>query len=226
VSLPALSVIVPVMNAARFMAEGLQSVVDQDYPDLDLIVVYGTSTDRTREIAESFEAARVLEQEGVGLSAAWNTGIAAARGELVAFLDSDDIWVPGSLVRRVAHLAARSEADYSIGMVEFFLEPGYEIPVGFKAQLLEGPRLSPIPGTFIGRKTVLDALGGFDTGLKLAGDVDFFARLKDREVPRVDFPELVLRKRVHDTNLSNDAKVNNRELLSLLRQSIRRQRSA
>lgn len=224
-SLPTLSVIVPVKNAARFMAEGLQSVVDQDYPNLDLIVVHGPSEDRTLEIAKSFDAARVIEQEGVGLSAAWNSGIAAARGEFIAFLDSDDIWVPGSLIRRAAQLATQSDAGYNIGMVEFFLEPGYDIPVGFKQQLLDRAILSPIPGTFLGRRHVLEALGGFDTSLKLAGDVDFFARLKDREVPRVDFPELILRKRVHDTNLSNDAKFNNRELLSLLRQSIQRQRS-
>ena len=222
--LPSLSIIVPVKNAARFMAVGLQSVVDQDYPGLDLIVVCAPSSDQTLEIAESFESARVMEQEGIGLSAAWNTGIKAARGEFIAFLDSDDICVPGSLQRRAAQLSAQDVADYSIGKVAFFLEPGEDIPAGFKAQLLEGDRLSPIPGTFLGRKTMIESVGGFDTNLKLAGDVDFFARLKDREIPRIDYLELVLRKRVHDSNLSNDAKINNAELLSLLRQSIERQR--
>jgi glycosyltransferase involved in cell wall biosynthesis len=219
-----LTIIVPVKNAERFMASGLQSILDQDYPAMDLIVVYGPSSDRTVEIARSFDDAKVLEQEGKGLSAAWNTGIKHARGEFVAFLDSDDIWLPGTLRARVAQLAAHPEADYSIAKVEFFLEQGEAIPAGFKTQLLEGERLSPIPGTFLARKPLFDRVGGFDTTLELAGDVDFFARLKDQGIPLTVFPELVLRKRVHSGNLSSNAKVNNAELLTLLRQSIKRQR--
>jgi glycosyltransferase involved in cell wall biosynthesis len=222
--MPLITIIVPVKNAGRFMAQGLQSVIDQDYPAKDLIVVYGPSSDRTLEIARSFENTRVLEQKGKGLSDAWNTGIAEARGEFIAFLDSDDIWVPGSLRRRVEQLMAQSEADYSIAKAEFFLEEGKDIPVGFKPQLLQGEWLSPIPGTFLARRTLFEQVGSFDTTLALAGDVDFFARLKDQEIPMTVFPELVLRKRVHDANLSSNAEVNNAELLTLLRQSITRQR--
>lgn len=223
--LPMVTVIVPVRNGDRFLAAALESIRAQHYPALDLVVVDGGSVDRSREIARSFPEARLLPQAGRGLSDAWNTGIRAAHGELVAFLDSDDLWVRDMLALRVRALLEREEVLGSTAKARFFLEPGEAVPAGFKRELLDVDSHAPIPGTFLARRQLFDRVGLFDVGLRIAADVDLFARIKDRGAPMIQLPELVLRKRVHDANLSSDAAHNNRELLGVLRRSIARQRA-
>ena len=89
------SVIMPVFNAERFVAQALASVAAQTYSPVELLVVDGGSTDGTEALVQAYAAAhgpvRWLRQTGSGLAAAWNSGLAAATGEWVAFLDSDDL---------------------------------------------------------------------------------------------------------------------------------------
>ncbi len=220
--LPRITVVIPVKNGAGYLSSAIDSVITQGYPDLELIVVDGKSTDGSRDIALARKDVCLLDQGGAGLGDAWNTGIRAATGELVAFLDSDDVWEPDTLVDRVTQMPANSEMQ--IARVRFFLEPGHEIPRGFKPGLLNGDRLAPIPGTLLARRRLFDHVGLFDTGLKIAADVDWFARAKDADTSTDVFDSLVLQKRIHGRNLAADAQVNNKELLALLRHSIARQK--
>lgn len=112
--LPLVSVIMPAYNAQDFIREAICSVLEQDYPRLELIVVNDGSTDQTAQEARVFgERVRVLEKENGGAAAARNHGISAAQGELVAFLDADDIWLPGKLSAQVGYLMKHPE----VGMV-------------------------------------------------------------------------------------------------------------
>lgn len=223
--LPKLSTIIPVKNGARFLAGAIESVLDQHYPHLELIVVDGGSTDGSVEIARGYPGLRVVTQSGSGLGDAWNTGIETARGELLSFLDSDDFWAPDTLVARVEHLLAAPEARYGIAKTRFFLTEGAAVPKGFKPALLDAERVTPIPGTLLAHRDVFERVGGFSTQLRIAADVDWFARVKDAGMGAAVFDRLVLHKRVHEQNLSSGAEVNTRELLQALRASVKRQRS-
>lgn len=220
------SVIIAVKDGARYLLAAIDSVFAQDHPALELIVVDGGSTDGSREIALSCDGVRVLGQNGSGLADAWNTGIAAASGDYVAFLDSDDAWEPDVMTDRVRALSGDPGARMQTGRVRFFLEPGHRLPPGFKPELMDADRVAPIPGTLLAERALFDDVGGFDTRLKIAADVDWFARAKDAGVPTSVFDRLVLHKRIHGGNLAGDAKVNNTELLSLLRASLARQANA
>ncbi|MBM4035209.1 MAG: glycosyltransferase [Planctomycetes bacterium] len=109
--LPRVSVIIPAFNAERYLRETLQSVLAQTYRDLEVIVVDDGSTDGTAALAETFASevaqasrlcpVRVIRQANAGPSAARNRGIREARGELIAFLDSDDLWLPDKLAEQV-----------------------------------------------------------------------------------------------------------------------------
>jgi glycosyltransferase involved in cell wall biosynthesis len=99
---PLVSVIIPTYNRGWIVQEAIDSVLDQDFRDFELIVVDDGSDDNTREILRAYgKTITVLHQSNRGVSAARNRGIAEAAGRLIAFLDSDDLWLPGKLTTQV-----------------------------------------------------------------------------------------------------------------------------
>ncbi|HNJ35797.1 MAG TPA: glycosyltransferase [Leptospiraceae bacterium] len=112
---PLVSVVMPSFNHARYILESIQSVLAQDFSDFELIVVDDASTDNTREVLESIgdDRVRFRINEHTGLPAITrNTGIAMARGEMVAFLDSDDLWEKNKLSSQLEMLRAHPECGF------------------------------------------------------------------------------------------------------------------
>ncbi len=125
---PRVSVICPFLDAEAFIAESLDSVLAQDFDDFELILVDDGSRDSSRAIAQSRAArlpgrAAVLSHPGHanrGISASRSLGLAAARGDYIAFLDADDVWLPGKLGEQVALLDAHPEAAMACGVVTYW----------------------------------------------------------------------------------------------------------
>jgi glycosyltransferase involved in cell wall biosynthesis len=221
---PLVSVIIAVKNGERFLASAINSVLEQDYRPIEMIVVDGQSTDKTAQIAQSFAQVRYIQQVNKGVSDAYNVGIDAAKGELVAFLSHDDQWTPDKLSAQVNYLIDHPKIQYTIAKVKFFLEPGHSPPSGFRKELLENCHIGRIMETLVVRKSLFDVIGKFRTDLTTAEDVDWYARANDQGIPMSIIPKVLLHKRVHDTNLSLYTLENNRNLLKALRQSIKRKR--
>jgi glycosyltransferase involved in cell wall biosynthesis len=215
------SVIIAVKNGERYLAEAIESIRAQTYKQREIVVIDGASTDRSFEIASSYDQVRCLRQRGDGLAGAWNEGIEASSGELIAFLDSDDRWLPAKLEAQVRLLAARPELAGAIGRVRFFLEPGMSRPSTFKRELLESDHVANMPGALLVRRSVFERIGHFCPANSITTDIDWFARL---ELGLVD--EVVIEKRVHDSHLYLcDEKGYQRGLLRALRDSVRRQQT-
>lgn len=121
---PAVSVVIPVFNRRQHLEEAVGSVEAQTFASWELIVVDDGSTDDTAEALGSIAGRghRVLRRANGGCGAARNTGIAAARGRFVAFLDSDDLWPAGKLERQVAVLEAEPGVDHVFGVQEYFTD--------------------------------------------------------------------------------------------------------
>jgi glycosyltransferase involved in cell wall biosynthesis len=109
-SMATVSVIIPTYNRAPSLSEAIDSVMAQDYHDFEVVVVDDGSTDNTTEILQVFPKILVVRQDRKGVSAARNAGIAKASGRLIAFLDSDDLWLPGKLSTQVAFLDSNADA--------------------------------------------------------------------------------------------------------------------
>lgn len=111
---PLISVIVPSYNCARYIAAALESALQQDYPNKEILVVDDGSTDNSLEVLRGFgDRIQVITQANAGAAAARNTGLRAAKGEYLAFLDADDLWLPGKLTAQANYLDAHPE----IGLV-------------------------------------------------------------------------------------------------------------
>ena len=121
---PLVSVIIPVYQSAATVAESLQSVIDQTYAELEILLVDDGSTDQSMAICEQFDDARIrrIHQQNRGLAGARNTGIRHSRGAFLGFLDSDDLWLPTKVERHVAHLQSRPEVGVSFSRSGFIDE--------------------------------------------------------------------------------------------------------
>src|SRR6267142_4272392 len=128
---PLVSVVIPNYNCGRFLAETLESVFAQTYPNVEVIVVDDGSTDDSLNVLESFAArVRVVRQANQGVSAARNAGIRESRGAFVAFLDADDLWHPEKLTKQIAVFA-----NPAVGLVycavEYIDEQGRSLGTNF-----------------------------------------------------------------------------------------------
>lgn len=213
-----------VKNGERFFAEAIESVLAQDYRPFEIIVVDGQSTDSTAAIAKSYPSIRYILQTGRGIADAYNMGVEAVKGEIIAFLSHDDIWSPHKLEIQVNYLLKYPEIQYVVAKIKLFLEPGHSIPPGFRPELLNGIHTGICMETLVVRRELFDIIGKFDVGFKTGEDTDWFARAIDSGIPMAIVPEVLLFKRVHDQNLSLNVKDNNKLLLKAMRQSIRRKR--
>lgn len=223
---PQISVIIPVRNGERFLAEALKSVVTQTLQPAEIIVVDDGSTDGTAGVVEAFgNGIQLIRQTQKGVSAARNAGIQRQSGELTAFLDADDVWLAEKLERQVAALQANPEAQYALSHVHHFVEPGFDRPAAFNPALLEHDVPGPLPSTFLGRRSVFDVVGPFDETLPVAEDTTWFAAARGLGVEYIMLCETLVRKRVHDRNLSGEAGTNVGLLLELVRRSVNRQKT-
>ncbi len=208
--MPRVSVIIPTYNRAALVQEAVASVLAQTYRNFELLVVDDGSTDGTRETLAPFAGEiKVLSLPGRrGVSAARNAGIAAARGEWLAFLDSDDLWLPEKLARQMAFMAAQPQLLLS-QTEESWVRRGLRVnpPRTHKKEggcifLRSLERCLVSPSAVVLHRRLFEAHGGFDASLPAAEDYDLWLRLSWRyEVGLLPEP-LVIKRGGHEDQLS------------------------
>lgn len=213
-----ISVIIPVRDGERFLAEALQSVLSQLPRPREVIVVDDGSSDCSIEIARSFEAVTVLRQGKEGAAAARNRGIAHATSDLVAFLDADDVWAPGKLAAQSAVL--RKPLELIFGRV-------CEISTGeAEAARPRAPRSAHLPGSMLAYRSAFDRVGAFDTSLSAGEFVDWYARAMALGFEAKSISEVVLLRRLHAGNGATVRRPGARDYPRILKDALDRKRVA
>lgn len=216
------SVVIPVYNGAAFVGEAIQSVLAQEGVRLEVIVVDDGSEDGSAEVAEGFgPPVRCLCQANAGIAGARNTGVRAARGDLLAFLDADDLWTPGRLRQQVDRLAAEPDLDCVFGVVEHFRDARASGQYESRA-----PELAPglLPGAMLIRRTSFLRVGPFDRDRRLGEFIEWLLRAEEHGLRREVLPQIVLRRRIHDRNTTARLASERLEYLRVLRSALRRRR--
>lgn len=180
----------PALNAARWIEEAIGSCLRQTWPNLEILIIDNGSTDRTAEIAHGFETpkVRVLQCTRLGASAARNTGLAAARGDYIQFLDADDVLDPEKIESQVNHLAqAPARAVASGAWARFAQHPGERplmpepvwrncSPEEFLIESWMGGGMMPVFG-WLTPRSIIEEAGPWNENLGVNDDGEYFARV-------------------------------------------------
>jgi glycosyltransferase involved in cell wall biosynthesis len=221
---PLVSVIVPVYNGESFLAEAVDSIQQQSYQPLEIIIVDDGSTDSTKQLATAFgESVRYVYQTNSGPAAARNTGIGLARGVFIAFLDSDDLWSEDKLNLQLALLAENPSVEIALGYTQMIrlIEPNFDKP---EFELYLKPWLPLSLGSALIKKTAFDRVGVFDETQFFCDDVDWFIRAKELGVLMMTHREVTLYYRRHSNNLTNQRQLDQKYFMLALKKSLDRRR--
>jgi len=215
---PTVSVVIAAFDAERFLADTLDSVIAQDHPALEIVLVDDGSTDATPAVAQSYgDAVTYVRQENRGLGAAQNLGLSVARGEYVSFVDADDVWLPTKTSRELAVLTDRPAVDLVFAHVEQFGTA--TIPDAFRVL----PGYST--GTLLLSRPTFDRVGPFSETVTVGPFLEWYLRALDLGLRAVVLDDVLMRRRVHEHNMGVRLREQQSEYLRILKAAMDRRRS-
>jgi glycosyltransferase involved in cell wall biosynthesis len=209
---PLVSVIIPTFNRGWSIKEAIDSVLAQDFSGFELIVVDDGSTDNTPDILKSYgHDITVISQDNKGVSAARNRGIGVSSASLIAFLDSDDLWLPQKLLRQVEFF--NTHADAMINQTqELWYRNGVRVNPKkrhhkFSGMIFERSLALCLvsPSAVMLRKSLFETVGLFDESLRACEDYDLWLRVSCRYPVYLINTPLIVKRGGHDDQLSRAA---------------------
>jgi len=202
-TLPLVSIITPSLNSARFLEEAIQSVIAQDYPRVEYLIMDGGSTDGTLDILRAHaQQLRYVSAADSGAAEAINKGLAGARGEIVAWLNADDTYLPGAVSKAVEALAANPDAGMVYGE-GYWLDAEGKVLGSYPTEECDRESLGREccicqPSCFMRREAVR-SVGGLNPQLRASFDYDLWIRMAQRyRFARI--PEHLATSRMHAAN--------------------------
>jgi glycosyltransferase involved in cell wall biosynthesis len=224
------SVVVPVWNGRCYLSEAIESILAQDGIDLDIWIVDDGSTDGSADLAEQIATRaalpiHVIRQMNGGAAAARNTGARHSQGRFLAFLDADDVWTPGRLDIMLAAFSEPDSPDAVFGHVEQFLSPDVADLMANSVRIPAEPMPGYHAGGMLVTRAAFELLAGFNEAFRQGEMLDWVARFREAGQRERLIPEVVFRRRIHNTNmmLSPSAAM---DYTQVLRAALERRRKA
>ncbi|MBD1877295.1 glycosyltransferase family A protein [Coleofasciculus sp. FACHB-T130] len=222
-----ISVIIPVYNCERYLAEAIESVLAQTYQSIEIIVVDDGSTDGSAEVAKRFGSlVRYYFQTNSGSAAARNHGIELSQGNFFAFLDADDLWVEDKLASQMTAFESEPELDLVFGLVEQFYSPDLE--ESMRAKIHCPTELVPghIPSALLIKRDAFFRVGSFEPNWTIAEFASWYVRAVELKLRMKVLPYLVAKRRIHKKNKGITERQFQTEYIKILKASLDRRRAA
>lgn len=219
-----ISVIIPVYNAEKYVGIAIESVLRQTVEPFEIVVVNDGSTDKSAKLAEKFTPrVSLINQENKGISGARNTGIKAAKGTMIAFLDADDIWTDHHLEKLLAPMNEDEDVHIVSGHVKQFIseDVNYEVhQIPMDQEIMPGY----LAGATLIKKEIFDKVGLFNEDLIVAEYVDWFSRVKDAGISFKMIDDIILKRRIHSQNTGIQQRHHRLDYIRALKESIKRKK--
>jgi len=198
---PVISTIIPVYNGEKYVAEAIESALNQTYPEQEIILVDDGSTDSTaRVIREFLPRVKYCFQCNAGTASARNLGVSVATGEYFAFLDHDDFWEKGKLAHQLAAFHSEPGLNIVFGHLQQFRSP--ELENDLKGKPCLAPKSTPgvLPSSMMVTRDAFFQVGLFDTTWQLAEWADWYCRAVECGLNIEVLPEVLTFRRLHHDN--------------------------
>jgi len=219
---PIVSVIIPTFNRGWIIKEAIDSVLNQAFESFELIVVDDGSTDNTLDILTEYKDRIILiKQRNRGVSAARNRGMDAASGRFIAFLDSDDLWLPQKLNRQIEFFDSNPDA-LICQTQETWIRDGVRVNPGKRHRKVSGMIFEPSlhlclvsPSAVMVKRSLLDEVGFFDENLPACEDYDMWLRIGYKHpIFLIDTP-LIIKRGGHADQLSKNPALDKYRIIAL-----------
>lgn len=222
---PYISAIIPVYNAERHIASAIRSILAENYPLLEILVIDDGSSDRSAEIARTFPEVTYHHQTNQGPAAARNNGIRRAKGEFILFLDADDLVPEGKIRLQLSYFEQKPELQMVMGKSQFFFEDGASKDV-FRFPDDSYQALSILLGSGLYRRSIFEKTGLFDESLRFSEDFDWFNRVRELNTPILITDDITLYYRRHNENMTLEMDLVKLKTLEMIKRSLDRRRQS
>jgi glycosyltransferase involved in cell wall biosynthesis len=224
VNKPLVSVIISVYNCERYLAEAIESVLNQTYRQIELLVIDDGSTDSSGAVANSFPFLKYHFQTNQGLGAARNQGIDLAQGSFFAFLDADDIWEKDKLLTQLTVFDTKPELDMLFGHVKQFYSPEIAHNMKPKIDLINEIMPGHIAGTLLIKRESFFKVGYFPTHWRVGEFIDWYLKAIEQGLKSTTIPEVVMKRRIHENNMGIREHDSRGDYVRILKASLDRKR--
>jgi glycosyltransferase involved in cell wall biosynthesis len=218
---PLVSAVIPAHDCERYIGAAIESALAQTYARIEVIVVDNASRDGTSAVARGFgERARLVYEGRRGIGPARNAGIGACRGDYVAFLDCDDIWMPEKTETQLAAFTADPRPDVVLGHVQQFASPDLDPAVAAELRIPEAPQPGLVIGAALAPREVFARVGPWREEVEVSDGLEWFLAARRLGLREVMLPEVVTRRRVHDRNTSRLRRTRRTEWAKVLKREL------
>jgi len=209
------SIITPTFNSAHYIRETMDSIHNQSYKNFEHIVVDGLSRDNTLEIVTNYENVHLISEKDKGQSDAINKGFKNAKGDIIAWQNGDDRYLPNTFEHVINFLNTNTDVDVVYGDYQLIDSEGNWIcdvhPIDWNEWLFKHGRFVPLQPTVFWRRKVLEKTGSLNENLHYCMDVDYFSRMILHKFKFARIPKVLGQFRVHQgsktQNSDNERKV-------------------
>ncbi|MDC1162018.1 glycosyltransferase [Tenacibaculum sp.] len=225
-SYPLVSIVIPAYNAGKNIEDTLTSIYNQDYPNIEVIVVDDGSEDNTADIAKKFDIIYIY-QKNQGKPTAMNTGFSSAKGDFIASIDSDDLWHPEKISKQIQAFNANPQLEIAFCHVKQFLCPKIEAAehkffIPENSEILSGHTTIAM----LIKKNAFYRIGAFDETYKFGDFIQWYGRAKDLGITETVLDDVLVFRRIHKSNLGSDQMAAKLSYMKVIKERLKRQKES
>lgn len=222
-----ISVIIPTYNYGHYLIEAIDSALNQSYKPYEIIIADDGSTDNTVEVIKRYGSTiKYFYRENGGIGAARNLGIQHATGDFLAFLDSDDIWLPKKLELQLKRFQQDTELDMVFGHVKQFFSADISASAKQKIQLSEEQIAGYIASTLLIRSSSFHRVGLFEPQWTVGEFIDWYSKAQEKKLKGILLDDLVTLRRIHDGHQHTRTQRNFQHYVHVIKATLQRRKEA